>query len=232
LAEAPIDWLPIMLQRLILRCVLKVMVGDYERYGLPKPDHQIFAKHPTINSEILHYLKHGRIMAYSDVAKFDGQQVVFVDGRSAQFDLVICATGYNLSFPFLPDGTVPVKNHAAQVYAGCALPDAKNLYVVGTGQPRYGFGPLVTPAAELVAKMIALQDKMVLPIGLVLKEFGVKPPATNLIDPSAAIKQLERANKNIHLLLFTEKHLRKKLTLQDTRKRFEHQAVSADLQVY
>jgi len=234
LAEAPIAWMPVSIQRTILKAILKVVVGDYSQYGLPKPDHQIFEKHPTINSEILHYLKHGRIKAYPDIAKFDGKRVVFVDGRSEIFDTVVCATGYHVSFPFLPPGLVPVKNHVAQVYGGCALPDAKNLYVVGTGQPRYGFGPLVTPAAELVAKIIELQDKMVLPIGRVLKEIGDKPPATSLIDPHAALRKLKRANKAIHLLQFAEKRLRKKIRPEETRPHLQvvPENMSAEVRVY
>jgi cation diffusion facilitator CzcD-associated flavoprotein CzcO len=234
LAEAPIGWMPISMQRTLLKAILRVVVGDYGQYGLPKPDHQIFEKHPTINSEILHYLKHGRIKAYPDIAKFDGKRVVFVDGRSEIFDTVVCATGFHVSFPFLPKGLVPVKNHVAQVYGGCALPDAKNLYVVGTGQPRYGFGPLVTPASELVAKIIELQDKMVLPVGRVLKEVGDSPPATCLIDPHAAMRELNRANKAIHLILFAEKRLRKKIAPEETRPQLQvaQECMSSEVRVY
>jgi hypothetical protein len=35
---------------------------------------------------------------------------------------------------------------------------SQNLYVVGTMQPRYGFGPLITPGADLIARLIKLQD--------------------------------------------------------------------------
>jgi hypothetical protein len=234
LAEAPIAWMPVDLQRFLLKGILKVVVGDYRQYGLPLPDHKIFEKHPTINSEVLHYLKHGKITPFPDIAKFDGRQVIFVDGRSETFDTVVCATGFHVSFPFLPEGLVPVKDQVAQVYAGCALPEAKNLYVFGTGQPRYGFGPLVTPAAELLAKIIGLQDKMVLPVGRVLKEVGDRPPSTCLIDPHAAMKRLNRANKTIHLLLYTENRLRKKIAASETRPQTEVNldGFSSEVRVY
>ncbi len=35
-------WLPVPTQRLLLRAALALVVGDYRRYGLPKPDHRIF----------------------------------------------------------------------------------------------------------------------------------------------------------------------------------------------
>ena len=39
-------WMPVPLQRLALRMALKVIVGDYEQYGLPRPQHRIFEAHP------------------------------------------------------------------------------------------------------------------------------------------------------------------------------------------
>ena len=64
---------------------------------------------------------------------------------------------------------MPVQGSNALLYGGCTLPDYKNLYIVGTPQVRYGFGPLITPAATLLCRLIRLQDQMELPIGLVLK---------------------------------------------------------------
>ena len=61
LVELIPPWAPLWLQRIGLRAALAVAVGDYARYGLQKPDHAIFEHHPTINSELLHYVKHGRI---------------------------------------------------------------------------------------------------------------------------------------------------------------------------
>jgi len=234
LAEAPIGWWPVWLQRAVLKIILKVVIGDYAQYGLPKPDHQIFDKHPTINSEVLHYLKHGRIKAYPDTLKFDGDKVFFVDGQSESFDMVVCATGYHVSFPFLPKGLVPVKNQIAQVYAGCALPNAKNLYVLGTGQPRYGFGPLVTPATNLLVQMMRLQDHMILPIGRVLKEIGEKPPSSCLIDPHAAMRTIALARKTLALLLFAERRLRKKISLAETKPILlnEQDSFSTEMHVY
>jgi hypothetical protein len=65
-------------------------------YGLQKPDHAIFEHHPTINSELLHYIKLGRIRPHPDIAKITDDTVQFVDGTSEQFDMIVYATGYNL----------------------------------------------------------------------------------------------------------------------------------------
>lgn len=208
LPEMVPGWTPVWAQRIFLKILLRVVVGKYETYGLPKPDHRIFEAHPTLNSELLHYVKHGRIRPRPDVDRFEGKRVFFADGASAEFDMVVCATGFHLSFPFLPEGLVPVRGGNALLYGGCALPDYKNLYIVGTAQARYGFGPLLTPAAELLCQLIKLQDRMELPVGLVLKESGARPPATHLLDPHSALRRMKLARRMLPLLLRKERKLR------------------------
>ena len=103
------------MQRLYIRALLRIFVGRYEQYGLQHPDHKVFEPHPTINSELLYYLKHGRITPHPDIKRYDGQEVEFVDGRREAFDLIVCATGYNLSLPLLAPGVVEWKNGIPQL---------------------------------------------------------------------------------------------------------------------
>ena len=229
--ESPLMHVPVFFQRLLLRVLLRVVVGRYADYGLPKPDHKIFEKHPTISTEILHYLKHGRIKPRPDITRFDGKIVHFADGSRDEFDMIVCATGFKVSFPFLPDGFVPMKHEQlALVYGGCVLPEYKHLYIIGTQQTRYGIGPLFTPGSRLIAKMIELQNQMELPIGLVLKETGHKLPDTHLIDPIAAIRWMKIANYTLPRLLKKELKLRKRV---NARARTEWQMnANPDLQVY
>ena len=210
-AELIKGWVPVWAQRIFLRVMLRIAIGKYSDYGLPEPNHKVFEAHPTINSEMLYYVKQGRIHPRPDIARFEGKTVHFVDGTSEEFDMVVCATGYHVSFPFLPPGLVPVKGSTAQLYGGCVLPEYKNLYIVGTSQLRYGFGPVVTPGVDLIARMIAAQDRMELPIGLVMKESGVRLPTTHLVDPHAALRGIRRGRRMLPVLLWKEKRLRKKL---------------------
>ena len=211
-AELLQPWFPVWAQRILLRLFLRVAIGKYSDYGLPEPDHKIFEAHPTINSELLYYMKHGRIEPRPDIARFEGKMVHFVDGSREQFDIVVCATGYHVSFPFLPPGLVPVKGSTAQVYGGCLLAEYKNLYIIGTSQLRYGFGPVVTPGVDLIARMMLAQDQMELPLGLVMKESGVKLPTTHLVDPHAALRGIRRGKRMLPVLLWRERRLRKKLS--------------------
>jgi cation diffusion facilitator CzcD-associated flavoprotein CzcO len=177
---------PLWMQRLYLRAALKVAVGSYRRYGLPQPDHKIFEHHPTLTTELFHYLKHGRIRVRPDVLRFDGDFVEFTDGTRTEFDIVVAATGFHLSFPFLAPGLVTVRGQVAEVYADMVT-DHRNLYIFGWAQSRYGFGPHITPAAELLAELIKTQDQMRNPIGRVLRRLGQRTPRTHLADPFKTI---------------------------------------------
>ena len=213
LVEIIPSWAPVWLQRVVLKALLRVVVGRYQDYGLPKPTHRIFEAHPTVNSELLYYIKHGRVHPRPDIARFDGKIVEFINGRREEYDMVVAATGYHLSFPFLPQGLVPVQGGLALLYGGCVLPTVKNLYVIGTGQARYGFGPLLTPAADMVARLVQLQEQMELPIGLVMKEAGARLPKTHLVDPHAALRHMRRARFTLPLLARKERKLRQRLSL-------------------
>lgn len=232
-SESFLKYLPVSIQRFFLKAALRVVLGKYEDYGLPKPDHKIFEKHPTLNSELLHYLKHGRIKPRPDIKKFEGKTVHFIDGASAEFDAVVCGTGFRVSFPFLPENVVEIKNgNLAMVYAGCALEKYKNLYILGTTQPRYGFGPLVTPSSAMLAQIIKLQDEMQLPIGLVMKHSGAKLPDSHLVDPIAALRQMKIAKYTLPLLLKKEKKLRKKYAGKSNAAENPAFQTNSDMQVY
>ncbi|RMF69561.1 MAG: NAD(P)/FAD-dependent oxidoreductase [Alphaproteobacteria bacterium] len=198
--------IPVWLQKIVLKGLIRIAVGDYRRYGLPRPDHDLFDHHPTISTEILHYLKHGRITPHPDIARFDGRKVVFVDGSATEVDLVIAATGYYVDFPFLPPEMAPVEGPVVKAYGGLMVPGFRHLYLIGWSQPRYGFGPLLTPAAELVARLIRLQEEIAWPLGDVLRAMGVKPPTSHLADPHHQIRQMRRAMRRLPLVRWYARH--------------------------
>jgi cation diffusion facilitator CzcD-associated flavoprotein CzcO len=215
LVELVRPWTPLWLQRLFLRAVLAVSVGDYRRYGLQKPDHAIFEHHPTINSELLHYIKHGRITPHPDVARYDGEFVEFADGTRERIDVIVAATGFHQTIPFLAADLVPIEGPVVKLYGSMMSDRFRNMYVFGWAQARYGFGPIVSPGADLLAEIIVAQRRMRHPIGAVLKKMGVKLPRTHLVDPHAAIRQIRRARKRLPLLARMEKAvMRDKATLR------------------
>lgn len=200
LVELMQPWMPPFAQRALARTVVRLAVGRYEQYGLPHPDHAPFERHPTINSELLYLLRHGRITAHPDIARYDGAEVEFVDGARGAFDLVVAATGYDVRFPFLAEGVVSWSKGFPVLMGGVMPPDHKNIYFFGLGQPRYGAGPLISAGAELLCTAVATQRKLEAPLGAVLAGLGSKPPRTWLLDPFAALRRAKFGRRVLPLL--------------------------------
>lgn len=147
--------LPSRVRRLIVRSVLKFVVGDVKRYGLPEPDHELFASHPIINSQLPYYVAHGRITPKPDVAELCGDHVRFTDGSRANVDLIVYATGYKISFPFIDRQHLNWRDGRPQLHLKVFHPDYDNLFFIGLIQPDSGQFGLVDYQSQLVARLIA-----------------------------------------------------------------------------
>jgi cation diffusion facilitator CzcD-associated flavoprotein CzcO len=80
---------------------LRVIIGSHHRYGLPSPDHKLFEAHPTACTVYLDHIVHGRIVTKPGIERLEGKRVVFTDGSEEEIDLLIWATGFKPSFPFM-----------------------------------------------------------------------------------------------------------------------------------
>lgn len=200
LSDLPIWEMPVFLQRLILRAIIRVTVGDYRRYGLMRPTHRIFDRHPAFGAEALSYIKYGRLNPRPAVDRLDGRTVHFSDGSSGTYDLIVTATGYNICFPFLPESLIPFRDGIPQLRSDAFSDHLKNLYIVGTAQPRNGLGSLLTPVADFYAKLIRLQDEFAVPIGIVLKWTGETMPTSNSVNPTLARRYVWVGQRALPLL--------------------------------
>lgn len=187
-------WMPQWLQRLMAYGIIRLTFGTHKDYGLSQPNHRVFAKHPTLNNEVPYYIKHGRITPKPGVRRLDGREVEFVDGSRETFDLIICATGYYVTYPFLPQELQRIEGAAVQCYGGSFFADYKGLYFIGWGQARGGVGSLISAYNSLVIRFLKLQDEINVPIGLVLKEMGQQLPKTHLADPQQIFRQVKIVN--------------------------------------
>ncbi|WP_236141508.1 flavin-containing monooxygenase [Nostoc sp. CMAA1605] len=192
---------PLWYQRLMTHLLIRLTFGKHEDYGLPEPKHRIFEKHPTLNSEVPYYIKHGRITAKPGVSFLDGDEVEFVDGTREAFDLIVCGTGYYVSYPFLPPELQRVEGSVVKCYEGSFLDDYKGLYFLGWEQPRGGVGSIISAYGPLFARYLKLQDEINIPLGLVLKEMGHKLPGTHLCDPHKYFRQWEKTNRSFHKIV-------------------------------
>ena len=123
----------------VLGKLLRFVAGKQERLGLPKPDHKIMATHPVLNTQVFHFLSHGDLTIRKDVARFDGETAHFTDGSSADFDIILCATGYRHEVPFLPTGTLPTTGSGRpRLACGVFVPGRLDLFVPGMFETNSG----------------------------------------------------------------------------------------------
>ncbi|RFS15919.1 NAD(P)/FAD-dependent oxidoreductase [Emticicia sp. C21] len=153
LANAFTSKLPLSIQRLTLSIVLWLARGKQEDFGVPKPKRPLLSEHPTLSQDLLHLSGRGAIKFKPNIKEFQGKTVVFEDGSHQDFDVVIYATGYKLSFPFLKhyiEFDVEETNDL-RLYKRVIHPNFPNLFFIGLLQPLGAIMPL----AELQAKWIA-----------------------------------------------------------------------------
>jgi len=146
-----LPFIPSGLRLRMMEMTLKLVQGDNARYGLQTPDHHIGQTHPTVNSELLYFIRHGRVRPRRDVARTDGRRVQFVDGSSGDFDVIIACTGFWISHPFLDPSVADYSKGPVPLWLKMFDARYRNLFFIGMFQPL----GCIWPAAELQAKVAA-----------------------------------------------------------------------------
>ena len=152
--------LPRALLRRLWAGALYVLVGPYEKYGLPKPDHKLMESHPTSASSYLDHLAHGRIAPKPEIAELKGDRVRFTDGSEVEVDLVIYATGYHISFPFMDRDYFLTEDGGSRLFLHIFHRRLDTLFTVGLVQPADGgFWQLADYQGQLIANFIVAQER-------------------------------------------------------------------------
>ncbi|MGE0929782.1 flavin-containing monooxygenase [Peijinzhouia sedimentorum] len=146
-----LDWVPLKLRGIFTKLLLKFSVGDLSKYGLQKPEHGVFEAHPVVNSELLYFIRHGKIHPRVDIDRFDGDYIIFKDGKREKFDTIIAATGYKITFPFFSKNFIDYTEGPVPLYKHIFHPEINNLFFIGLVQP---FG-CIWPLSDLQSKLAA-----------------------------------------------------------------------------
>ena len=144
---------PIGLRRGIAHVVNYFLQGTRSSAGLPKPDHKLFESHPVINSQLIYALRHGDLEVVPDVEQLTEQGARFTDGSEDHFDVIVYATGFRLSFPFIDKTNLnwlgDAETGRPQLHLNVFHPDRDDLFVLGMIQPDSGQWGLVDRQARL-----------------------------------------------------------------------------------
>lgn len=157
-------WLPMPVQRLGFKILLRLSYGRYERYGLPEPNHALFTKDVTVNSSLPYALLHGKVRPRKEIRRFDGATVHFVDGTSGEYDTIVWATGYRTRFPFLDESMFAWENGQPLLVEHVLAPRYANVYVFGLVAPRSGAGKIISRGADFLAEAAAAQRLFPIPL--------------------------------------------------------------------
>jgi hypothetical protein len=148
-------WLPSFLANPLRRLALYIQVGRYQDYGLPEPGFAVTKVHPTLNSELLYKIRHGKVAPRGGIKKIEHQEVFFHDGSHETFDTMVAATGYKISFPFFHKNLIDwEEEEKVPLYLRMFHPTFKNLIFIGLLQPQGAVWPLSDYQARLAAKYI------------------------------------------------------------------------------
>ena len=123
--------LPPWLKQRIDSTILQWFTGDPVRFGFPRPDYRMYESHPVVNSLILYHIGHGDVGVRADIERLDGHTVRFKDGTARDYDLIVCATGYKLHYPFLDHALLNWQGMAPQLHLNIFAPRFDRLAVLG-----------------------------------------------------------------------------------------------------
>ncbi len=148
---------PLWARQWLNQMIVKLVLGNPVKLGFPKPEHRILESHPIVNAEVLEDIRQGRVVAKSDVSGFDGCKVLFNDHSQEEIDVVIFATGYKLSFPYLHSSHLNGPEGAPNFYLHIFHPEYNNLFITGMIQPDSGVWRLMDDQAALISAYIGAQ---------------------------------------------------------------------------
>ncbi len=81
--------------------------------------------------------------------------MVFVDGSRVPADLIVWATGYKVSFPFLDPELIAARDNDLPLWKRTVHPDLPGLYFIGLLQPVGATMPLAQAQGEWIAERLA-----------------------------------------------------------------------------
>lgn len=149
--------LPLALRRFLNTITVRLIVGSPTQFGLPKPDHRLLESHPIVNSQMLYHVGHGDIIPKPEILELRGDSVAFRDGSQDQIDVIVYATGYKITFPFIDQRYLNWGEHGPSLYLHAFHPEYDDLFVVGLLQPDSGVWWLADYQSQLIARLIWAQ---------------------------------------------------------------------------
>ena len=107
------------------------------------------------SDKIRERLDAGAVTARPGIERLDGDRVVFVDGTTAPADLIVWATGYRVTFPFLEPELVSAHDNELPLWKRTVHPDLPGLYFIGLVQAIGAVMPIAEAQSAWIAETLA-----------------------------------------------------------------------------
>ncbi|XDV41846.1 hypothetical protein PO909_010639 [Leuciscus waleckii] len=148
---------------------------NHKLYGL-QPVHRVFSQHPMVNDDLPNRILSGTVSVKPNVQEFRQSSVVFEDGTvEDDIDLVVFATGYTFSFPFLSSHIIPVSKNKVSLYKYVYPPalERPTLAVIGLIQPLGAIMPISEMQARWATRVFKGLCKLP-PMSAMMKDIKAK----------------------------------------------------------
>ncbi|XP_054977537.1 dimethylaniline monooxygenase [N-oxide-forming] 2 isoform X2 [Sorex araneus] len=166
------------LPRAVLKWMMERQVNrwfSHENYGL-EPYNKYLLKEPILNDDLPSRLLYGAVKVKSRVKEVTETSALFEDGtEEAGIDVIVFATGYTFSFPFLEESLVKVENKMVSLYKYIFPPQLEKptLACIGLIQPLGSIFPTVELQARWVTRVFKGVTKLP-PSNVMMEEVRVK----------------------------------------------------------
>ncbi|RWS20600.1 dimethylaniline monooxygenase [N-oxide-forming] 5-like protein [Leptotrombidium deliense] len=137
---------------------------DHYLYGL-NPKYPVLSQHLTINDVISNCIINGHVLMRPNIKEFTENGIIFEgDEEETECDIVVFATGYEISFPFLDSSVICVVQNDVEMFKNVFLPKLKHPQTLGFIGLIQATGPLI-PMFEMQARWFAkvISGKVKLP---------------------------------------------------------------------
>ena len=126
------------------------VAGNPADFGVPAPDPDVRVAGVSLCQEYLAQVRDGSVACRPSIASIKGRTVTFTDGSTADVDVIICATGYEVDLPYLSADVRRLLGPNLALYQRTFHPDLTGLGFIGQFLAQ---GPYL-PLLELQARWI------------------------------------------------------------------------------
>ena len=155
LPRAAREWLFARMAARKMRKMLGERMRRFAALGLPPPPANPLDKRASDLRSDPGRARERRVLARPGIERFEGKEMVFRDGSRERADVVVCATGYHLRYPYLPAELVDTRDDDLTLFLGAMHPRRHDLFIVGVSRPTGAFWPIAELQAMFAAALLS-----------------------------------------------------------------------------